>query len=47
MGASARDGPMVSVEWLRARVDDVQILDASWHMPNLKRDGVAEHCARH
>ena len=31
---------------VRARVDDVQILDASWHMPNLKRDGVAEHCAR-
>ena len=46
MGASARDDPLVSVEWLRARVDDVQILDASWHMPNLKRDGVAEHCAR-
>lgn len=45
MAASA----LVSTEWLAANLDapDLQVLDASWHMPAAKRDPGAEFLDRH
>ena len=37
---------LVSAEWLHERLNDVVVLDASWHMPDLKRSGSIEHCER-
>ena len=36
--------PLVSVGWLERHLDhpDLVILDGSWHMPNVKRDGKLE-----
>ncbi|QJE72917.1 3-mercaptopyruvate sulfurtransferase [Aerophototrophica crusticola] len=46
--ATARD-PLVTVEWLASRLGDpsVRVLDASWHLPTLKRDPRAEFLAGH
>lgn len=45
MAASA----LVSTEWLAASLNapDLQVLDASWHMPAAKRDPHAEFLERH
>lgn len=41
--------PVVSTEWLAARLADptVRVVDASWHMPDAKRDPAAEFEAVH
>jgi thiosulfate/3-mercaptopyruvate sulfurtransferase len=41
-----RNNALVSPEWLHERLNDVVVLDASWHMPDLKRSGSIEHCER-
>jgi len=40
---------LVSTEWLAANMGapDVRIVDASWHLPTLKRDAKAEYRATH
>lgn len=38
---------LVSTEWLAAHLDDVRVVDASWYMPNEKRDAAAEFEAAH
>lgn len=38
---------LVSTEWLAAHLDDVRVVDASWYMPNEKRDAEAEFKAAH
>ncbi len=41
--------PLVSTDWLAARLDapDVKIVDASWYMPQMDRDPLAEFEAAH
>lgn len=43
--AAAAAEPLISVHWLKDRLDDdnIRILDASWHMPNQNRDPRAEY----
>ena len=38
---------LVSTEWLAAHLNDVRVVDASWYMPNDKRDPHAEFEAAH
>ena len=38
---------LVSTDWLAAHLDDVRVVDASWYMPNEKRDAAAEFEAAH
>jgi thiosulfate/3-mercaptopyruvate sulfurtransferase len=38
---------LVSTEWLAAHLADVRVVDASWYMPNEKRDPAAEFEATH
>ena len=38
---------LVSTEWLEKNIDKVKILDASWHLPNSKRDAEEEYKANH
>lgn len=38
---------LVSTEWLAAHLDGVRVVDASWYMPNEKRDPAAEFEAAH
>ena len=33
---------LVSTSWLNDNLDKVKILDASWHLPNVKRDSFQE-----
>ncbi|WP_119678353.1 3-mercaptopyruvate sulfurtransferase [Indioceanicola profundi] len=44
MDTAARRDPVVSTEWLEAHLNDpaVRIVDASWHMPDARRDPAAE-----
>ena len=41
--------PLVSTEWLAAHVNDanVVILDASWYLPTMNRDGKKEYTQGH
>ena len=39
--------PLVSTEWLAAHLNAVRLVDASWYMPEDKRDPAAEFAARH
>src|SRR5256885_16547169 len=41
--------PLVSTDWLAAhlRDSDLRVLDATWHMPQLKRDARAEFAEAH
>jgi thiosulfate/3-mercaptopyruvate sulfurtransferase len=41
------DAPLVSTEWLAAHLEAVRIVDASWYMPDDKRDPAAEFVAAH
>jgi thiosulfate/3-mercaptopyruvate sulfurtransferase len=43
------DSPLVSTEWLAKHLDapDVRIADASWYLPDAKRDAKAEYRAAH
>ncbi len=40
---------LVSVAWLAAHKNaaDLVVLDASWHLPDAKRDGAADYASRH
>ena len=39
--------PLVSTDWLEKNINKVKILDASWHMPNSKRNGYEEYKKEH
>jgi len=39
--------PLVSSEWLAAHLAEVRVVDASWYMPEDKRDPAAEFAAGH
>lgn len=41
--------PLVSTEWLASRINapDVRVVDASWYLPDMKRDPRAEYAAAH
>jgi len=43
------DSPLVSTEWLASRINapDVRVADASWYLPQAKRDPRAEYAAAH
>ena len=34
---------LVETDWLEKNLDDVKILDCSWHMPQTKRNGFEEY----
>ena len=38
---------LVSTEWLDKNIDKVKILDASWHLPNVKRNAFEEYKLNH
>ena len=38
---------LVSTEWLNNNLSKVKIFDASWHMPNSKRDAKKEYSQKH
>ena len=38
---------LVSTEWLDKNLNKVKILDASWHLPNVKRDALDEYNLSH
>ena len=38
---------LVETEWLEKNIDKVKIIDCSWHMPHVKRDGFKEYKNRH
>ena len=38
---------LVSTNWLQENLDNVKIIDCSWHMPRTKRDGFDEYLNRH
>ena len=38
---------LVSTDWLEKNINKVKILDASWHMPNTKRNGYKEYKKEH
>ena len=39
--------PLVSTEWLAAHLDAVRVVDASWYMPDEKREPAKEYLAEH
>ncbi len=39
--------PLKSTSWLSENTNDVKILDATWHMPNLDRNAFREHQESH
>ena len=38
---------LVSTEWLDKNIDNVKILDASWHLPNVNRNSFEEYKSQH
>ena len=38
---------LVSTDWLEKNINEVKILDASWHMPNTQRNGYEEYKKDH
>ena len=38
---------LVSSEWLNQNLNKVKILDASWHLPTIKRNSKKEYKIRH
>jgi thiosulfate/3-mercaptopyruvate sulfurtransferase len=38
---------LVETEWLEKNIDNVKIIDCSWHMPQTKRDGLKEYKDQH
>ena len=38
---------LVSTDWLEKNINKVEILDASWHMPNTGRNGYEEYKKEH
>ena len=38
---------LVETDWLEKNIQDVKIIDCSWHMPQTKRDGFEEYKLKH
>jgi len=38
---------LVTTDWLDKNIDNVKILDASWHLPNVKRNSFEEYITEH
>ena len=38
---------LVETEWLEKNLNKVKIIDCSWHMPQVKRDGFKEYKNQH
>mgnify|MGYP001167060745 FL=1 len=38
---------LVETDWLEKNLENVQIIDCSWHMPQTKRDGLVEYKNQH
>jgi thiosulfate/3-mercaptopyruvate sulfurtransferase len=38
---------LVSTDWLEKNIDSVKIIDSSWHMPNVNRNGYEEYKNEH
>ena len=38
---------LVSTEWLEKNISKVRIIDSSWHMPNILRNGYEEYKREH
>ena len=38
---------LVTTDWLKTNLNKVKIFDATWHMPNLKRDARKEYLEKH
>jgi thiosulfate/3-mercaptopyruvate sulfurtransferase len=39
--------PLVNTNWLEKNLDKVKIIDCSWHMPQIKRNGFKEYQQLH
>ena len=39
--------PLVNINWLEKNLDQVKIIDCSWHMPQTKRNGFEEYQKSH
>ena len=38
---------LVETDWLQKNLENVKIIDCSWHMPQTKRDGFSEYNDQH
>ena len=38
---------LVETDWLEKNLDQVKIIDCSWHMPQTKRNGFEEYKVKH
>ena len=38
---------LVSTDWVDNNINNIKIIDCSWHMPNMKRDGYKEYLEEH
>ena len=38
---------LVKTTWLDRNINDVKIIDSSWHMPQVERDGFEEYKKHH
>ena len=38
---------LVETDWLEKNINNVKIIDCSWHMPQTKRDGLKEYKNQH
>ena len=38
---------LVETDWLEKNLEDVKIIDCSWHMPQTKRNGFDEYKIQH
>ncbi len=49
MSSTVPPAPLVSATWLRAHLDDdnIAVIDVSWYLPAMNRDGAAEYKREH
>ena len=38
---------LVSTDWVERNINNIKIIDSSWHMPNVKRNGYKEYLETH
>ena len=38
---------LVSTDWVEKNINNIKLIDCSWHMPNVKRDGYKEYLEEH
>ena len=38
---------LVSTDWVEKNINNIKLIDCSWHMPNTKRDGYKEYLQAH